>query len=835
VYFLQAKNQAFEAFRSFQVKVERQTGKKIKILRTDNGREYVNDEFRRALEHDGIRHQKACPYTPEQNGTAERMNRTLVEKARCLLNDARMKKEFWAEAVSTAAYLVNRSPTRSIGGKTPEEIWTGRKPNLKHLRVFGSTVMVHVPKVKRKKFNPKALKGVFVGYCENTKGYRVYDAERNDFLISRDVVVVSESVQSSGLVCDHEVKPVEFMELLTEEIVVSIESPVEDVVHSDDDDDEDEGAAISSSDTSNDDFEDASEALPPQQSRPVEGSQQGLRRSGRERTFPGKYGDFITYGSFSGDVVPPQSPDPPMVDISMEDDPQTYDEVMRRPDRILWIQAMKEEIASLGKNQTWTLTDLPEGRKAIRNKWVFKTKRGPDGSVQRYKARLVVKGCSQKPGIDYEEVYSPVVRYSTIRYLMALAVKFDLDVDQMDVVTAFLQGELGDEELYMVQPEGFEEANGKVCQLKKALYGLKQSSRVWNGKLDAVLREFGLQRSQVDTCLYWMMEGDKMLFVTIYVDDLLIFTNNRALKKKLKKFLMKKFDMKDLGEAAHCLGIRIERDRPEGRLSLDQQAYIEEIVQRFGMADATPVATPADPSLRLDKSMAPKTDEQSREMTRVPYKEAVGCLSFVAQTTRPDIAYAVNAVSQFSANPGRQHWEATKRIIRYLKGTASKRLQYTKDESTGLEGYCDADWGGDPENRRSTKGYLFTMQGAAISWCVKKQPTVALSSCEAEFMSLSQAIQEAMWWRNLRSEFTDVTAVPIHCDNQSAISIVSNGSYNPRTKHISIRYHFVHEALENKEVKLEYISTANQPADGFTKPMTIQKQTKLRQFLGVAD
>lgn len=255
-----------------------------------------------------------------------------------------------------------------------------------------------------------------------------------------------------------------------------------------------------------------------------------------------------------------------------------------------------------------------------------------------------MKGCSQKPEVDYEEVYAPVVRYSTIRYLMAVATKFDLDVDQMDVVTAFLQGELGDEQIFMVQPEGFAVPNGKVCKLNKALYGLKQSSQVWNAKLDEVLREFGLQRSRVDTCLYWMLDGEKMLFVTIYVDDLLIFTNDQRLKKRLKDFLMQRFKMMDLSEATHCLGIRIQRNRREGKLSLDQQAYIEEIVRCFGMTNANPVA-PADPSGRLVKSMAPKTEREKMEMRDVPYKEAVGCLSFVAQTTRPDIAFAVNAVS----------------------------------------------------------------------------------------------------------------------------------------------------------------------------------------------
>lgn len=448
---------------------------------------------------------------------------------------------------------------------------------------------------------------------------------------------------------------------------------------------------------------------------------------------------------------------------------------------------------------------------------MFKSKRGPDGAIERYKARLVVKGCSQRPGLDYDEVYSPVVRYATIRYLMALAVKHDLDIDQMDVVTAFLQGDLDDEEIYMLQPQGVDQRNGKVCRLKKALYGLKQSSRVWNAKLDGVLRKFGLIRSTVDPCLYWMMNGDTMMFVTIYVDDFLIFTNDRNLKRKLKAYLSKHFKMKDLGEAKYCLGIRITRRRAEGKLWLDQQAYVEEVIQRFGMADSNPVATPADPSIRLSKTMGPKNEEEANEMKKIPFKEAVGCLAFAAQVTRPDIAYAVNAVSQFSANPGRQHWEAAKRIIRYLKGTSTKKLEYSRQESSELVGFSDADWGGDPDNRKSTTGYVFTLQGGAISWNVKKQPTVALSSCEAEYMALSRTIQEAMWWNNLRSQLFKDRSVPINCDNQSAISIANNGSYNPRTKHVSIRYHFVHDSLQQGVAQLRYIPTTEQPADGFTK------------------
>ncbi|XP_055603735.1 uncharacterized protein LOC129751963 [Uranotaenia lowii] len=253
------------------------------------------------------------------------------------------------------------------------------------------------------------------------------------------------------------------------------------------------------------------------------------------------------------------------------------------------------------------------------------------------------------------------------------------------------------------------------------------------------------------------------------------------------------------------------------------------------MADAKPVSIPADPSVRLGKSMGPNGPEEEAEMKKVPFKEAVGCLSFTAQVTRPDISYAVNAVSQFCSNPGRQHWEAVKKIIRYLKGTTTNKLEYSKRGSSELVGFSDADWGGDPDNRRSTTGYVFTMQGGAISWNVKKQPTVALSSCEAEYMALSRTIQEAMWWTNLRSQIFEEEPVLIHCDNQGAISIAGNGAYNPRTKHVSIRYHFVHESLKEGAVKVKYIPTTDQPADGFTKPLAVQKQQQFCKLVGVTD
>lgn len=290
--------------------------------------------------------------------------------------------------------------------------------------------------------------------------------------------------------------------------------------------------------------------------------------------------------------------------------------------------------------------------------------------------------------------------------------------------------------------------------------------------------------------------------------------------------------MKDLGEAAFCLGLRITRDRNEGKLWIDQEHYTNSVLERFNMVNCNPVSTPADASLRLDKTMSPSTPAEALDMKGVPYQEAVGCLTYLAQATRPDISFAVNQVSQFNSNPGRIHWNAVKRIMQYLRGTSGQRLAYSKGQCEELVGYTDADWGGDPDSRKSTTGYVFTFMGGAVSWNVKRQPSVALSSCEAEYIALSRTIQEVLWWHHFQSELFGPHRIQVKCDNQSAICIARNQGYNPRTKHLDIRYHFVKDVLEQGIVELGYINTKEQPADGFTKALASQKLEEFKSLLG---
>lgn len=403
----------------------------------------------------------------------------------------------------------------------------------------------------------------------------------------------------------------------------------------------------------------------------------------------------------------------------------------------------------------------------------------------------------------------------------------------MDAITAFLQGELF-EDIYIKKPEGFR-CDEKVLKLQKSIYGLKQSSRLWNIKLKGVLLKFGLEQSQIDPCIFYYLKDTKKLYIAVYVDDLLIFSNDNLLKTKLKSCLKNNFEMKDLGAANSFLGLRISRDRESGKLYIDQEQYIQDLLNRFGMTNCNPCKTPMDHTVKLSKTMSPKTQEDRANMENVPYQELVGSLLFAAQVSRPDICYAVNLISRFNKDPGRAHWLAAKRILRFLKGTISTKLCYSKNEVEDIFGFCDADYASDVDERKSVTGYIFKKQGGAIAWCSKKQPTVALSTTESEYMALGSAIQEALWLKGLEAELLRSTKSNIlYCDNQSAALLAASESHHPRTKHIDVRHHFVRDVINDGRIILQHISTNEMVADILTKALPTQKMSFCIKSMGLA-
>lgn len=790
VYFVKHKSEALTCFKDFKAKVENQTGKKIKTIRSDNGREYCNKDFDLYLQKYGINHQKTNPYTPEQNGLCERSNRTIVEKARCLLFDANLSKEFWAEATNTAVYLQNRIVANGLNGKTPYEMWTGNKPDISHLRVFGSVVMVHIAKERRHKWDRKSEKHLLVGYSENIKGYRVYNLRTKNIITSRDIIVIEESNKAVITI------PVKEQ---IKESSVSVGETLSDAE-----------TAICESFTDNSDstfipseYEDADE-----DSSGSNVSVPEVRKSNRERKGPQRYGW--------------------LVDENIHDDGSdlTLQEALEGPEKEQWLNAVNEELQSFNDNGAWELVDAPKSGTIVKCKWVLKKKYDSDNKV-RFRARLVAKGFMQKQGVDYSETFSPVVRHTTLRMLFALSVQLGLDVTHLDVTTAFLNGEL-DETVYMHKPDCFSspECDGKVLKLKKAIYGLKQSSRAWYRRVDDCLVSIGYKRSNIEPCLYIKTKCNKKTIVTLYVDDFFVFSNDTVETTYLKDVLSSHFKIKDLGELKQCLGMSVKIDKTNGVITLNQKNYIEQLLYKFQMTECKMADTPLETKLNISK------EENCKG--QFPYQQLIGSLMYLAVLTRPDIAFSVGFLSQFNNCFNQETWSYAKRILKYLKKTKDFGLTFKRDGNKELIGFVDADWASNVVDRKSYTGLCFLLSGAAISWETKKQKTVALSSTEAEYMGLSEACREAIYLRNLFFEITNnLSTISVFNDNQGALKLSVNNLYHKRTKHIDIRYHFCRECVTNKIVNLIFLETAEMPADLLTKGLANTKHYYFMELLGI--
>jgi len=489
---------------------------------------------------------------------------------------------------------------------------------------------------------------------------------------------------------------------------------------------------------------------------------------------------------------------------------------------------MEEEIKSIGKNDTWELTTIPKGHEAIGVKWVYKTKKNASGEVERYKARLVVKGYKQKHGVDYDEVYAPVARMDTIRLLISLAAQMKWKIYQLDVKSAFLNGYL-EEEVYIEQPSGFvvEGHEDKVLKLKRSLYGLKQAPRAWNSRIDKYFQDNGFVRCLNEYALYIKtFDNEDILIVCLYVDDLIFTGSNPSLFEEFKKVMSYEFEMTDLGLMSYYLGLEVKQ--LEEGIFISQECYAKEVLKKFKMFDCNPVNTPMESGMKLSKF------EDGEKENPTLFKSLVGSLRYLT-CTRPDILYAVGVVSRFMETPTSTHMKVAKRILRYLKGTLDYGLFYSFSNDFKLHGFCDSDYAGDIDDRKSTSGFIFFMGGCAFSWSSKKQPIVTLSTCESEYVAATSCTCHAIWLRRLLKELhlPQVEATEIYVDNKSAQALAKNPVFHDRSKHIDTRYHFIRECISRKEVELKYVKTQDQVADIFTKPLKFEDFQRLRAKIGV--
>ncbi|KAJ3698018.1 hypothetical protein LUZ61_001723 [Rhynchospora tenuis] len=679
VYLMKDKSETAGLLQGFIKMVCTQFQKLVKFIRSDNGTEFTSRIMKQFCTEHGIIHQTSCVGSPQQNGRVERKHRHILNVARALRFQSDVPLEFWGECILAATYLINRTPTPLLHNKTPYEMLFNKPPSYAPIRCFGCLCYIKIS--TSDKFSSRARKCVFMGYPFGKKGWRVLDLETNEFIISRDVVFVEsvfpfkQKIESDAEVntrahrrvqevfvdCEYDSNNGEDIEVRGSNDVITESNPVFN--------NEEEQVDL----LRNDSHENTISV-----DVPIEPQATTRESSTRVRNPPAKLRDYICYTAhvdpfYAHSTSADSSGTPYSIShyvncnrfslnhrkflsaVTKEKEPNHFGEAMKSKN---WRDAMLAEIEALERNNTWSVEDLPPGKTSIGCKWVYKIKYNSDGTIERYKARLVALGNRQVEGIDYKETFSPVVKMTTVRVVLAVAVARGWTMHQMDVHNAFLYGDLH-EEVYLRMPPGFGVSHpDKVCRLKKSLYGLRQAPRMWFSKLAAALEGYGFAQSRADYSLFVYNKGDVCLTVLVYVDDLVVTGNNNEAINKFKEYLCINFHMKDLGQLKYFLGIEIAKG-PIG-LFLSQRKYTLDIIAECGLLGAKPAMTP----LEQNHNLAKATGDLMKDAEK--YRRLVGRLIYLT-VTRPELCYAVHTLAQFMNAPLQVHYAAALRVVRYLK------------------------------------------------------------------------------------------------------------------------------------------------------------------------
>ena len=932
-----------------------------KQLRSDNGSEILNDNLKEFLLDKGIDLRLTHPHSSAENGIAERMHRTLQDKARTQMAHGNIPPIFWSEAIRYAAFLLNWTPRVNLQNKAPIHLWYATDLlTCPTFYPFGCTAFVTIPlELRTNKLAPNALECVYLGpdiqrtghrffsydlmkvfgsdqalfrpnefyfltyanpitklpinhnrlptaylpgikippsfrnltgqdlYCDTTTLYEIFDETQ-----SKDLSVTTSRTDTKSVVPEVSTTPLNLesspmppRKAAKKKLTLSPSTSVAQLPVTSAPNRNQQAPAMELPSPSPQDkahlnktpaitkkTSSSSSKTPSLSSSPtltvepryhtrsvtralnksVLPTKGGSEPNARSLTFP----DKIQYMKASDSkkrshanillvqtanqvgkseqqgIIPNRESLLHAATFYADNKlnnskpiPNSYTEAMRAADKENWIEACNLEMQAHYENGTFTLVPLPPNVKPIGCRWVFNIK---DKGL--YKARLVAKGYTQQEGIDYEETFSPVIKHTSLRLLLAIAGKHKMHVHQMDVKTAFLNGVLK-EELYMKQPPGYKASpmNAKdksteyVLKLNKSIYGLKQAPLVWNQTINKTLRSLGFTRSVEEPCIYYNFENNESIFIALYVDDMLLIGTNLEKITQLKTHLGQAFQMKDLGVAGKFLGMNLNVSSTG--IEVNMEEYINNLLLEYGMADCNPVKTPANKTNLDDLS-----DSSDATCDEHEYRSIVGKLLYAANTVRYDINYIVLKLSRYLASPKEKHMQAAKRVLRYLKGTKKFGLCYTPNSPDDLICYSDANLASETDTKsRSTTGSVILYGGSPVSWRSKLQTLVALSTVNSELFALCFTTQECVWLQNLMKDIKITHNTKIYCDNQPAIKTVQLEVALEGTKHIRRRVDFIKQQIQFSTLLLQYVPTKLNCADIFTKALPDPQFTILRQ------
>ena len=825
--------------RRLQVK----TGRTLQRLHTDGGGEFRSNELQVFLLRNRTQYTRTTAETPAHNGVAERMNRTLFEMVRSMMVHASAPNELWGESVLWAAHVHNCMPQRTIDNDVPLQRLYNYKFNLNKLRVFGCDAHVLELTGAQSKIQSRTWTGIFIGFETESNSYRILNPITNRTVLTNDVSFDEQSFTECHKLANQTID-IETHRLSV--VAPPINPPDINQVPPASTEPIEQPNETEGTNEENDHPEEVQEVDDPS-NVPVE-TPVLTSRYGRTIKPVSQYGrpDLRDY-AYLTIPIEDEIDELAMMLHAVEatgDEPKSYREAMASDEKKQWIGAMKDEVKSLKKQGAWELVPCPRTAKPIKGRWVFKRKLGDKNEVVRYKARFVAKGFLQVYGRDYMETHSPVAHLNSIKLVLAIVAENDMELRQMDFDTPFLNATLA-EDVYVEQPDGFVDKSNPhfVCRLIKALYGLKQASREWYLEIDTFLKSLGFNPLICDPCVYIKNTApNRRIILCLYVDDTIVAYHkcDELEWEASKAAIANRYQIKDLGECRWILNMLICRNRPERKITLCQQAYIERIVKKFCLDQAKIAPNPekyADLFELKDKMEPIPLSIKQHEL----YRSIVGALLYAANTTRVDIAHVVGQLSRHVSQPHQHQLDAAKHTLRYLKGTSALGLLFGRsDFSTihehSLIAYSDSNWGGatSSDGRNSTTGAIIKYNGNVISWISKKQDTVALSSTEAEYMAMSVTAQEMLWYRSWFKEIFNFDLhgnMIIRCDNQSAKALASRNCYRARTKHIDIKYHHIRNHVYNNTILLEWVSTEVQEADLLTKQLSTIRFNLLRDKL----